>query len=217
LDYYNKKYFDWQKDIGKLGGEENLFKFNEFVQKDSKVIDFGSGGGYLLSNLKCKDKVGIEINQIARDTANKAGIKTFKTVDEVEDNWADLIISDHALEHVTNPLSVLQALFYKLKENGKIVFVVPTEKKNRYKPNDVNFHLYSWSEMNLGNIFVLAGFEVLQVKEIKHRWPPGFTLIKKTVGHRIFDIICRLYGHLRPNISQIRIVAQRKLKIDHAG
>jgi len=60
--YYNKKYFSWQSRVGEFGGRANLSKFAKFIRPDHHVIDYGCGGGYLLKNIKCKEKIGIEIN-----------------------------------------------------------------------------------------------------------------------------------------------------------
>lgn len=212
MSYYNEEYFDYQKSIGAFGGKANKFKFEKFIKKESCLVDFGSGGGYLLSNFECKEKIGVEINQIARDRANELGVSTVFSPKDIEDSWADVIISNHALEHVSCPLSELQELYKKLKKGGKIIFVTPYEKKNRYKAKDVNFHLYTWSEMNLGNLFTLAGFEIIEVKELKHRWPPHFFKIRKLFGEKLFNLICRLYGTVFNSISQIKIVATKSNK-----
>lgn len=42
--YYDKKYFEWQKRAGEFGGVANLFKFEEYISKNSDVLDFGCGG-----------------------------------------------------------------------------------------------------------------------------------------------------------------------------
>ena len=122
--------------------------------------------------------------------------------------WANLIVSNHALEHVTCPLSEIKKLYEKLNDGGKKVLVVPYEKKNRYKPNDINFHLYTWSEMNLGNLFTNAGFKIDEVKELKHRWPPKYFKIREIMGEKLFNIICRIYDEIS-STSQAKIIATK--------
>ena len=209
MEHYEENYFNWQKNIGAFGGTANLFKFKKYINNDYKIIDFGSGGGFLLSNIDAKEKLGIEINPVARENANKFGITTYDSSNKIEDNWADLIISNHALEHVKEPLTELQNLYKKLKPDGKIVFVTPHEKRNRYKTNDINAHLYTWSEMNLGNLFTEAGFKVIEVREIKHKWPPFFSVIFKIFGKPVFHFTCRIWGLISNRISQVRIVATK--------
>ncbi len=209
MEHYKEDYFNWQKNIGAFGGKANLFKFREHINPEYRILDFGSGGGFLLANIEAKEKIGIEINETARSQANEQGITTVASPDEIEDGWADLVISNHALEHVNDPLMEIRRLRKKIKPGGKIVLVVPYEKKNRYKANDINFHLFTWSEMNLGNLFTLAGYEIEDVSEIKHRWPPNFLKIHKLFGESIFNSVCKFYGLLKSgSISQVRIIAR---------
>ncbi len=207
--YYSEKYFEWQKKIGEFGGKVALFKFEPYVKENYTVLDFGCGGGYLLSNLNCKKKIGVEINDAARSVAEQKNIDVKKYSYEIEDNVCDLIISSHALEHTLNPFEELKQLYPKLKKNGLIVFIVPNEKKTKWKRNDINQHLYTWTEMNLGNLFTAAGYQVVAVEELYHRWPPKFHFIYNIFGDKIFHLICRIYGFIRRDLSQIRIVASK--------
>ncbi len=156
--HYNDKYFDWQASIGEFGGWANQSKFLKHISTNSKVLDFGCGGGFLLKNLKCDKKVGIEVNPLAADIARKNGIEVFTRVDDVPDEYVDVIISNNALEHTLQPLQELRSLYKKLQLSGKIIFVVPCESISySYQPNDINHHLYSWSPMCIGNLFSEAG------------------------------------------------------------
>lgn len=55
---YKKDYFDWQKEIEKIGGKLNMFKFENEVKETDVLLDFGCGGGYLLDNFKNSKKIG---------------------------------------------------------------------------------------------------------------------------------------------------------------
>jgi 2-polyprenyl-3-methyl-5-hydroxy-6-metoxy-1,4-benzoquinol methylase len=77
---------------------------------------------------------------------------------------SDVIISHHALEHVDHPLDILQKLRERLKPGGRIVFVVPSLNPGTNKRGTdlvtVNEHLYTWTPLLLGNLFVRAGLRV---------------------------------------------------------
>lgn len=218
MEHYNDKYFKWQKLHGEFGGISNLFKFKKFINESSNVIDFGAGGGFLLANLECRNKVGIEINDIAREFSIESGIPSVKSPDEIDDEWADVIISNHALEHVENPLFELRRLYKKIKPGGTIVFVVPHEKRKKYDPNNIHQHLFTWAEINLGNLFNRAGFNVTQVEDLKYTNPPKFRTVRKLLGGKLFYISGKVYHFFRstfnflyPNsISQVRVVATKK-------
>jgi SAM-dependent methyltransferase len=210
--HYDNQYFDWQASIGEFGGWANQSKFAEYISATSKVLDFGCGGGFLLKNLRCGHRVGVEVNPAAAEFARKNGAEVFGRVEDVPDEYVDVIISNHALEHALQPLEELKSLHRKLAPGGKIVFVVPCESVScSYKSNDINHHLYSWSPMCLGNLFSEAGFSVLESKAYIHKWPPKYKLIAAAGGRPLFDLACRIYGRVARSSSQVRIVAEKKI------
>lgn len=214
-EHYNEKYFAWQKIIGEFGGTANKFKFINNIKPEFTILDFGCGGGYLLNKLECKEKIGIEPNAVARDQAIKNGLsKIYPNTKECLKYFkqkVDLVISNHALEHTTSPLEELKLLRELIKDNGKIHFVVPCEHISYlYNPKkDKNYHLYSWSPMNLGNLFNEAGFEVIYSKPLIHKWPPFYRKISK-LGPFVFHLICRIYGRLARNWFQVEVLAVKK-------
>jgi SAM-dependent methyltransferase len=204
---YDKDYFKYQKKIGEFGAKINKYKVQKYVKPSDIVLDFGCGGGYLLAELNAAKKIGIEVNPFAIKEANKKGISVYQDIKNVKNASVDIIISHHVLEHIKNPLETLKKLRTKLKKGGKAVFIVPHEVKMSYKANDINQHLYTWSPMNLGNIFTEAGFKVQKVEWIRSQWPPYFFYIHKLTGDKLFNIISQVYGRIRRNLYQVRIVA----------
>jgi SAM-dependent methyltransferase len=208
--FYGKDYFHWQSRVGAFGGWANLWKFENFISSESRVIDFGCGGGYLLRNINCKEKIGIEVNEEARRTATELGVVVYSSIEAVPDNWADVVISNHALEHCLHPLAELENIRGKLKIGGRVVFTVPCETVGRrYIANDRNHHLYSWSPGCLGNLFTEAGYIVDECKPLIHKWPKGYRIIARIGGKRVFHICCKVYGHLERSWFQVRISAHK--------
>lgn len=211
-NHYNSKYFNWQSSLGEFGGWANTTKFDQYVSKENKVLDFGCGGGYLLRNLNCHKKVGVEVNPCAVKEAVKNGIEVFSSSDAVPNDYVDRVISNNALEHTLHPLEELRILYDKLKFGGKLIFVVPCESiSNIYKPNDINNHLYSWSPMCMGNILIEAGYKLIESKPYIHKWPPKFRLIAKLGGRGLFEFTCRLYGRINRSWFQVRAVAEKSI------
>lgn len=208
-EYYDENYFTWQKTVGEFGGKYKSKIFKPYVGKNDVVVEFGSGGGYLLANLDAKEKVGIEINDSARVCSKDQGIRAVKYSKELPDGFADVIISTHALEHTENPLEELRILHSKLKEEGKIVFHVPNEPSSKeYKKNDFNNHLYSWNPLTLGNLFKSAGFFVYKIERIVGAWPMGYESISQSVSQEEFDFLVKMEGHFSDENS-ILIVAYK--------
>lgn len=214
-EHYSEKYFKWQGEIGEFGGWANLDKFLEYISEDQTIVDFGSGGGFLLRNIKCMEKLGIEINPSARKISEENGVKCVESAREIKNDFADLIISNNALEHTIHPLDELKELYRILKPGAKIVFVVPCESINYfYRPNDINYHLYSWSPMSIGNLFNEAGFDVIKSLPYKHKWPPNYEQIAKLFGRKIFNLSCKLYARWETTWYQVRVLAEKRNSIN---
>jgi len=207
--HYDSDYFDWQNDIGKFGGWANQTKFSDFLKPNSTIVDFGCGGGYLLSAIKAKRKIGIEVNPTAAAEATKNGVEVFSSTIDVPDEIADFIISNNALEHTLRPLDELKSLLPKLKPGGLCIFVVPCENITmEFKSDDINHHLYSWSPMCIGNLFEEAGYDLIESKPYIHKWPPHYLEIAKQ-GRDTFEVACRKYGLEETTWFQVRAVARK--------
>ena len=212
--HYGSEYFAYQRRIGKFGGKANSFKFKKSVKPDDTVIDFGCGGGFLLQNLSCRRRIGIEPNAFARDQIIENGVEHYVSAQavlaEVGEACADVIISNNALEHTLNPLHEIERLRPLLKRNGIVHFRVPCDNVSfRWKPDDIDFHLYSWSPMNLGNLFVQAGYEIISVKKMISKWPPLYETIQRFVGWNTFNFLCLLWGRVERSWYQVEVVAMR--------
>lgn len=208
--HYDKSYFEWQQTIGRFGGTANLVKFKDLISPEDFVIDFGAGGGFLLESIECRNKVGIEINDTGRASAEARGLTMHPSLDDVASDSVDVVISNNALEHTDSPLTILKDVHRVLKPGGKAIFVVPCESISyRYKSEDVNYHLYTWSPMCIGNLFHRAGFEVLESRAFVHKWPPQWLRLQRLAGWKLFHLASTLWGHLARDWFQVRCVARK--------
>jgi SAM-dependent methyltransferase len=211
--HYDASYFAWQSKYsgGPLSAQMDRWKFESFLGPNDVLLDFGCGGGFLLRALSCASKFGIEVNPAARAQASLNG-SVYADIEDVPQGVIfDVIISHHSLEHVDNPLDMLQKLGARLKRGGKMVFVVPSEEWHRqkhYRPGDINQHLYTWTPLSLGNLFTRAGFRVECCELLRRRWPPKAQEFYRLVPRRIFHIFCGAWGTVTRN-REIRIVVSK--------
>jgi 2-polyprenyl-3-methyl-5-hydroxy-6-metoxy-1,4-benzoquinol methylase len=206
-EHYDEAYFQWQRSMGEFGAKLKRKLFDKYITPDMTVVEFGCGGGYLLNEINAAKKVGIEINEAAHVEIKRQGIDCVGDLNQLPDEFADIIISTSVLEHVENPLGELRGLYGKLKTGGKMVFSVPNEsRETEYGRSDYNNHLYTWNCLNLGNLFKAAGFFVYSVERYQEIWPRRYREIRQDVSEAMFDELCEISGRV-DNADRCIIVA----------
>jgi SAM-dependent methyltransferase len=115
----------------------------------------------------------------------------------VEDNSVDIVISNHALEHVPHPLSALREIRSKLVCGGRLMLCLPFDDwrtQAHYVPDDINHHLYTWSPLLLGNLLNEAQFVVEEARVYTHAWPPRWRWLDAHLPVGLFDAVCTYYA-----------------------
>jgi len=205
--HYDQSYYDWQKVSGVLTAKVVAWRIQPYIRTTDCVLDFGCGGGFLLAELDCAKRRGVEINPHARAQAMHRGAECSPTTHEVPDVCADVIVSNSCIEHVESPLTELRQLHSKLRVGGTLIVLVPHETlASCYRPKDVNQHLYAWSPMALGNLVTLAGFEVAEVKIWREMRPPLAPTICARLGVGAVRLAAKLYRTARMVLWPIRPV-----------
>ena len=97
------KYFAWQGQGGELSAQIERTKFERWTSSDTAVVDFGCGAGHLLELLPARRRLGVEPNESARLVAQERGLNVVASTSEVPEQSADVVISNHALEHTLAP------------------------------------------------------------------------------------------------------------------
>lgn len=139
--------------------------FQPFIKEGDTVLDFGCGTGGVLARLECKKKIGIEVNAPSIEEAKASSIEVFDALDKIKDNTIDVVISNHALEHVPNPAEQIINIKRVLKKDGTAILVVPAESPasksfSKWRANDPDQHIYSWTPMSFGNLINQCGLKI---------------------------------------------------------
>lgn len=207
-----RRYFSYQNQGGLQRGRINARKFAPYVGVNDVVLDFGCGNGALLYHLNCRQRIGVEINPAARQEAHLLGIEVLATLDAIGPASVDLVISNHALEHVLCPLDVLRELHERLRTGGQIVLCLPVDDWRMQRvvnPKDINHHLYTWTPLLIGNLLSEAGFAVDNAWIFTHAWPPThWQWLDARLSVWLFDLVCR-YVAWRDKRRQVMALAHK--------
>jgi SAM-dependent methyltransferase len=198
--HYDAAYFAWQTENIDAKTRIKVRRFAPYIAPSDTVLDFGCAGGAMLAALPGKRKIGVEINDVARELAAKEyGLEVYRSLDVTPDGVADVIVSNHTLEHLASPFEALRQLRSKLKPTGKLVLVLPIDDwraQRRWHPNDINRHLYTWSPLNLGNLLDEAGWRPGEMRIIRRTLMRGFARFA-TLPRPFFEAISWGYSVLR--------------------
>jgi len=154
-------------------------RFDQFspLFYNKSVLDFGCGKGHFLMKLK-NEKItlqlsSLEINEAYHDFLNK-NFNHYSSIDKIEDNSIDYITIFHVLEHLADPLDVIDKLYPKLKKGGKIIIEVPSsddillktyESESFSRYTYWSLHLYLFNTSTLSRLIKKSLFEIIYIKQ----------------------------------------------------
>lgn len=186
--------------------EEKLFRniFQKRVNiicrlnKSGSALEVGCSTGLMLYLLQKKnwEVLGVEISKIAANKANKRGIKVIReNFEKVKiDKKFDLIIFNHSLEHLQNPIKIIEKTKKMLKGNGLIYIDLPNFGGLSSKIYGKNWplllpneHLWHFSLKSLEILFGKAGFKTIFVDRSSGNWNlanPWIEIFQSLIGFK---------------------------------
>jgi SAM-dependent methyltransferase len=217
LGTQGEEYFRWQRVQGDVGGVITAKSFQNHIREQDCVLDFGCGGGFVLKHLSCGQRIGVEINPAARLTAKQNGIDCYSCLSELNGPIADVVISNHALEHIPSPVETLAEINSLIKPKGLLILKLPIDDwrtQRRINPSDINHHLYTWTPQLLFNCLTEAGFDKshIQVNIYTHAWFPGYAKAYRVLPETIFDLGCGMFAFLKKRRQLIAIARKRQVQ-----
>jgi SAM-dependent methyltransferase len=107
-----------------LKGVDEIIQFLNKI-KPGKFLDIGCGLGWILSYLNNSwDKHGIEISKVASIHASQFGKIHNGTLETFPDSDYDVIVMNHVIEHLQDPISAIKKIHSLLKAKG--IFIIGT-------------------------------------------------------------------------------------------
>lgn len=160
-----------------------------------KLLDVGCGTGSFLAKMRDLgwEVIGVEPDSQAADiAATKYGVSIYKmTLEEAgfAKETFDAITMNHVIEHVSDPIAILEECRRVLKPGGTIAVVTPNIKslthrifRETWELLDPPRHLYLFSPSSLRACARKAGLQVLQI-QTKTNWAQGAWICSRTI-HR---------------------------------
>lgn len=172
------------------------------------ICDFGCGsGGYLMKARSVASQVyGIELETAMCHNLRQQGITCFQSIDEAEkelEGKLDVITLWHVLEHLEDPIEMLQRLERLLAPNGRIYIEVPNAEDallSLYHCSsfaDFTYwecHLFLYNNETLNRLVKKAGLKIKFQTQIQ-RYPLSnhlYWLINgKPGGHKQWSMMNR--------------------------
>jgi SAM-dependent methyltransferase len=195
-------------------GVINRDKFAQYVKATDTVLDFGCASGSLLLSLEAAERIGIEVNPVTRGEAERAGVQAFESLEAIRDQTVDVVISNHALEHVLAPHYSLVELRRVLRPTGRLVICVPADdwrNAPRWRQGDPNHHLFAWTPLTLGNLLTEAGFEPESVMMRHRAWPRMYVHLHRILPTPIWEAICLIWAIARRRREIIAVARPRPI------
>ncbi len=110
--------------------------------KPGKILDIGCGPGWILSSLNDNwEKHGVEISEFASNYASKFGNIHCGTLDDYEEIGFDVVIINHVIEHLADPISAIIKIHTLLKKGGKLILGTPDFDSGAARRYGSNFRL----------------------------------------------------------------------------
>lgn len=141
-------------------------------QAGKRILDVGGGIGVFADYVSKKGYISYltEPNSSARQLAEKKGIESFSSLNQIEKNTIfDTVSLWHVLEHVEDLDESLQKYNSLLRENGLMVIAVPNINSfdaKHYGPYwaalDVPRHQWHFTPLGLKNVLRKNGFSFLK-------------------------------------------------------
>lgn len=167
----------------------------------ARILEYGVGVGTNLATLEHPVRHGFDIGEFARQKASEAGVEVFASLDEIPRGHYDLVLCRHVLEHVTEPLSLLNDLKSFLAPEGQLLLIIPVEgttgSVRRLPEPDVSNHLYAWGPQQIVNLLRAAELAPVSHQIYWYSAQAKLSPLLGLAGIRFYSALVTLAGHIR--------------------
>lgn len=141
----------------------------EYIIGD-KILDLGCGGKKTVENAIGVDMVATDetIETLSGNQKSQADIVADVSQKlPIEDGTIDTIIARHILEHMLDPLEVLENWKQLLKPGGRLILALPDERLRPTIPLNIE-HKHAYTPTFTKRLLEATGFKVIEGKDTKN-------------------------------------------------
>lgn len=188
----------------------NIFRmrFNlvgKYIANTGRVLDIGCSNGVFLDLFKEKgwETWGVEPSGNAKVSIQK-GHKVLNVSFEkakLPENYFDLVILNHTLEHLDHPLRVLEKVYNLLKKGGILFVDVPNagglgaRLLGKYWPYCLpKEHKWQFTKASLSELFKKSGFKILAFQSRSGIFEYANPLLEFSRPRFFFDLLSTPYS-----------------------
>ncbi len=156
--------------------EKTRALLNRLYPQRGKLVEVGSSLGYLLETFRHDgwDVLGVEpFYQASRYAMEQMGLEVINGILEtanLPDEFADVVLLNHVIEHVDDPLQTLHEVNRILKPGGHFVIETPRYDTlmfkllgRRERSVSCGGHIYFFTTSSLRTLYEAAGFETVRL------------------------------------------------------
>jgi SAM-dependent methyltransferase len=211
--HYDRKYYEQHLlPRARVAVLQRLHAIGGYLDDACRVLDFGCSDGSVLEALPARWRAGVEVNPFSRALARERGLDVRASLEEFSGATFDRVVSCHCLEHVEDPSGTLRHLAQALAPGGRLVLNLPMNDcrdrgQRRWRPDDMNQHLFAWTPMTLGNLLAATGYRPLEVRVHKYLYPsrPPIASALGLRFPRLYHVFARCYGMLRKHHQLVAV------------
>lgn len=206
---------------------------NRAYPNRGKLLEIGSGLGCLLAEFKKDgwDVFGIEPNRLLCQYAQEdLGVDgTDKILEEagIPDESYDVVLMNHVIEHLDDPMQTLRGIHRVLKPGGHLVLETPRYDTLMFRllgrrERSINCvgHIYFFTTQTLRNLYEAAGFRTVKVDYVGRSltvdrllWNVGVVSKSERVKNSLSNLARKLglhKTHLYLNLRDMQRVCVQK-------
>jgi SAM-dependent methyltransferase len=155
------------------------YVLNQHYKNTGSLLDLGCGRGDMMRAFREEGFIcsGTDISKSSESYTSGFPFKAANILEEdlpYDDNSFDFVWSKSVIEHISDPMKLLNESIRVLKDEGKAIIMVPSWIHNSWGPYYVDFsHVSVFTKVALKDGMKIAGYEDVKVYhfyQLPHIW-----------------------------------------------